>query len=403
MAKTAAKGAAAKRATSKKATAAKKAKASRGVTLLIGTRKGAWFFSSDASRRTWRVDGPHFLGQIVNHIVRDPRSGTLLMAAKTGHLGPTIFRSTDKGRTWKEAGRPPAFPSVGANGDATKARAVSHTFWLSPGHASEPGVWWAGTSPPGLFVSTDDGVSWESADGFNEHEMYWKWCPADGGTPDGALLNQIAIDPRDAAHMYVATSTGGVFETKDRAKTWRPLNKNVEANFFPDPYPEYGQDAHWIALAPTNPDRLWQQNHCGIYRLDRPGEKWERIGKAMPKDVGDIGFTIVPHPRDDKCAWVFPMDGSTVWPRTSPDGKPAVYRTRDGGRKWERQDKGFPKKQGWFTVKRQAFCSDAAKPVGLYLGTTGGEVWASTNEGGRFVQIAAHLPEIYSVEAVERL
>jgi photosystem II stability/assembly factor-like uncharacterized protein len=376
-----------------------KAKAAKGVTLLVGTRKGAWFFHSDATRKTWKTDGPHFLGQVVNHLVRDPRSGTLLMAAKTGHLGPTIFRSTDKGKTWKEAVKPPAFPAVKGDG----GRAVSHTFWLSPGHADEPGVWWAGTSPPGLFVSTDDGVTWASVDGFNEHEMYFKWCPPDGGTPDGALLNQIVIDPRDATHMYIATSTGGVFESKDRARSWRPLNKNVEASFFPDPYPEYGQDAHYIALASTNPDRIWQQNHCGIYRLDRPGEKWERIGNAMPKAVGDIGFTILDHPRDEDTAWVFPMDGSTVWPRTSPDGKPAVYRTRDAGKSWERQDKGFPKKQGWFTVKRQAFCRDGMKAVGLYLGTTGGEVWASTNEGGKFTQIARHLPEIYSVVAVERM
>ena len=126
-------------------------------------------------------------------------------------------------------------------------------------------------------------------------------------------------------------------------------------------------------------------------------------GNAMPKEVGDIGFTIIAHPRESDTAWVFPMDGTSVWPRTSPDGRPAVYRTRDAGKSWERQDKGFPKKQGWFTVKRQAFCGDMTKPAGLYLGTTGGEVWASTNEGGRFTQIAAHLPEIYSVVAVERL
>jgi hypothetical protein len=132
-----------------------KGKRARGVTLLVGTRKGAWFFHSDPARKSWRVEGPHFLGNIVNHVVKDPRgSGTLLMAAKTGHLGPTIFRSVDKGKSWREASVPPAFPKVEparargnghGNGEhaAAPARAVSHTFWLSAGHASDPGVWWA--------------------------------------------------------------------------------------------------------------------------------------------------------------------------------------------------------------------------------------------------------------------
>lgn len=365
--------------------------------LLIGTRKGAWVWRDDGVRRNWRAEGPLFLGQIVNHFVQDPRNARVqLIAAKTGHLGPTVFRSLDGGRTWAEASRPPAFPK---SDDPAKARAVGHTFWLQPGHADEPGVWWAGTSPPGLFVSDDNGATWESVAGFNDHPMYEKWVPSDSGTPDGPLLNQIVIDPRDARHMYLATSTGGVFESTDRAATWSPLNKGVEANFLPDPYPEYGQDAHFIALAPGRPDRLWQQNHCGIYRLDRPGEAWERIGRAMPAEIGDIGFTITPHPRDPDTAWVFPMDGTDVWPRTSPGGRPAVYRTKDAGASWDRQDQGFPPDQAWFTVKRQAFCADDGAPAGLYLGTTGGEMWMSGDEGEAWRNIGAHLPEIYSVLA----
>jgi hypothetical protein len=365
--------------------------------LLVGTRKGAWILNSTGSREDWTLDGPTFLGQIINHYVADPRRPELrLMAAKTGHLGPTIFRSADAGATWKEARQPPAFPKTE---DPADARAVGYTFWLEPGHASEPGVWWAGSSPPGLFVSEDDGESWKSVAGFNEHPMYPKWVPAGDGTPDGPFLNQVVVDPRNASHMYVATSTGGVFESFDRAATWAPLNDGVEANFLPDPYPEYGQDAHFIALAPTKPDRLWQQNHCGIYRLDRPERRWTRIGRAMPAEIGDIGFTIIPHPRDEAAAWVFPMDGTDVWPRVSPGGRPAVYLTRDAGASWIRQDRGFPAGQGWFTVKRQAFCADGADPLGLYLGATNGEIWASRDEGESWRLIARHLPEIYSVVA----
>jgi hypothetical protein len=117
----------------------------------------------------------------------------------------------------------------------------------------------------------------------------------------------------------------------------------------------------------------------------------------MPKKVGDIGFPIVLHPRDPSTVWVFPMDGSTVWPRTSPDGRPAAFVTRNAGKSWKRLDGGLPDR-AWFTVKRQAMAADSNDPVGLYFGTTSGEIWASRNQGKKWAPIAQHLPHIYSVE-----
>jgi photosystem II stability/assembly factor-like uncharacterized protein len=317
---------------------------------------------------------------------------------RTGHLGPTVFWSDDLGQSWNEATRPPAFRT----GEAL-SRALTTVFWLTPGHASEPGVWYAGGSPQGLFITHDGGETWAPVDGWNDHPMWSTWAEwPEQNTPDGSMLHSINIDPRDPAHLYLGLSSGGVFESINRGEDWKPINRGCEASFNPDPDLEFGHDPHCVRLHPAAPDRLYQQNHCGIYRLDRPGERWERIGDNMPVEIGDIGFPIELHPRDPDTAWVFPMDGTDVWPRTSPDGRPAVYVTRDGGASWGRQDSGLPPR-AWFTVKRQAMTTDhgttnQGDSVGVYFGTTSGEVWASTDEGNNWQRIAEHLPEIYSVE-----
>src|SRR6185436_18034519 len=183
----------------------------------------------------------------------------------------------------------------------------------------------------------DAGNTWEGISGFNDHPMRDTWVGGLGdGTPDGPKMHSILIDPRDPNHMYIGMSGGGVFESTDRGADWKPLNKGCIADFLPTPDPEYGHDPHCVRLHPMKPDRLYQQNHCGIYRMDRDEGSWVRIGDNMPKDIGDIGFPMVLHPRDPETAWVFPMDGTTVWPRTSPDGKPAAYVTHNGGKKWKR-------------------------------------------------------------------
>lgn len=395
------------------------------VKLLIGTRKGAFTLTSDPVRHEWKLEGPLFLGHIIYHYMCDPRdANSQIMAMKAGHLGPTVFFSKDGGKTWKESSKPPQFPKVSENGahnpdpeknldemneiaagddepssgEKSKANAVDLVFWLSPGHEKESGVWYAGTSPPGMFVTTDGGDTWAAVDGFNSYCAKTEGLNGETATPGGQLTHSILIDPRDSKHMYVSISVGGTFESLDAGKTWTPINKGVQADFLPAEA-EYGHDPHFVVMHPKNPDRLYQQNHCGIYRIDRPARDWVRIGDNMPKEVGDIGFPIVVHPHNEDRAWVFPMDGTEVWPRTSPGGRPAVYETADGGSSWHRHDLGLPTEHGYFTVKRQAMCSDAMLPLGLYFGTTCGEIWGSLDEGASYNCLVRHLPEIFSVIA----
>lgn len=354
--------------------------------LWIGTRKGAFKLSS-SDRARWRLEGPFFLGNIVYHVVRGP-TGTRLMSTSAGHLGPALRRSVDDGATWVEVAHPPRF----AEGEPRK-RAVEHTFWLQPAPSRGPGWWYAGTSPKALFFSDDDGLSWAPVSGFNDHPRQLEWVGGEQDqTPDGGKLHSINIDPRNPNILLIGLSGGGVFVSDDGGADWRPMNDGC--------HNEYGHDPHCVVQHPLRPDRLWMQSHYGVYRLDRDrSETWTRVGEHMPGDVGDIGFPIVVHPRDPDRAYVFPMDGTSVWPRTSPGGKPAVYGTRDAGATWQRLDGGLPAEQAWWTVKRQAMCADGGDPLGLYFGTTSGEVWASADEGATFACIARHLPHIYSVTA----
>ena len=244
--------------------------------LWIGTRKGAFQIKVDASRRAWSLQQPRFFGHIIHHVVQDPRHPkVLLMAAKTGHLGPAVFRSLDRGRTWQEATRPPAFRKAQAG---ETVRAVERVFWLTPGHGGEQGTWYVGTSPAGLFRSEDAGDHWEPVSGFNDHPLRNEWVKF--GTPDGEFLHSILVDPRDPAHLYISVSIGGTFESTDAGKGWTPINQGIEADFLPTPDTEYGHDPHCAVLHPLNPDRLYQQNHCGLYRLDRPARRW--VGLARP-------------------------------------------------------------------------------------------------------------------------
>ncbi|MHA2098561.1 MAG: glycosyl hydrolase [Candidatus Kariarchaeaceae archaeon] len=362
--------------------------------LCIGTKKGAFILNGNDERTNWDISDPFYFGNIIYHFVPDPRKPSrMLIAATTGHLGPTIFISNNGGQTWNESSQPPAFTD--------NKQSVKFIFWLTPGHSDEPDVWYAGTSPQGLFKSEDGGLTWIEVLDFSNHSLIKDITKDNQGTPIGPLLHSINVDPRDKNHICLAMSSGGFIETKDGGSNWRAFNKNVLADFLPDPYPEWGHCVHNMQLHPKNPDIVYQQGHCGVYKVNLASdEEWTRIGNNLPEEIGDIGFPLILHPRDENTAWVIPMDGSDVWPRTSVDGKPALYKTSDGGETWIRQDNGLPPKNAWFTVMRQATSHDGKDQLGLYLGNKAGEVWASRDEGNSWKCIARNLPEVYSIEVI---
>lgn len=370
-------------------------RARRGpLRILVGTRKGAFCVEGDAARQTWEVREPWHLGSTCFHIAGDPRgSRTVLAAVRTPAGEATVMVSEDDGKTWVAAERPPSFEPASETGSIWERR-IHQVFWISPGHPLQPRVWFAGTSPQGLFRSDDGGHTWDPVLGLHADSRFDDWTSAGRDrTPDGPKLHSVVVDPRDAGHMLVALSSGGVLETMDAGDSWAPLPSEKES---------LPSDPHRVVMASTNPDVLWMQSHYGVYRMVMDEDRrWKHVGagRAGPT-MGDAGFPIAVHPSDPDCAWTMPMDGTDSWTRMSPGGRPALFRTKDAGATWQRQDSGLPREAAWWTVKRQCLAVDGFDPLGLYFGTTSGELWGSSDEGESWAPIATHLPHIYSVEVV---
>ena len=350
------------------------------ILLLVSTSKGGFIYYSNPDRLVWEINGPHLLGSIIHHMILDHRTNkTILKAAKTKKHGVTIFRTTDFGKTWTPAIKPPK--------DSNQT--LAHIFRITPGHDSEPGVWYLGTSPQGLYRSADDGKTWNSVEGFNRNDMIQQLIKNQSKELlKYQKLHSILINPDNKEHIIIGMAHGGVFQTKDYGKTWINLNYNLSNKNNENPY--------CLLSHPMDFNLLFQQNQSGIYKMNLNDKNWEHIGKKI--DIGDSGFSLSLDPNNPNKLWAFPMEGTDIWSRVCSNGQPAVYCTQNGGKTWYRQDVGFPIWNAWFTVLSRCMVSDNLKEVGLYLGTTCGSIWLSNNAGNSWRQILAHLPKIYSLE-----
>ena len=348
--------------------------------VLLGTRRGVFVGKSDLTRKKFAWKGPYLAGSNIFCAVRDPRNGWLYAGANNAHWGPAIQYSKDMGKTWVEAKVQPRF--------AADSKASVEAVWqIEPDTAEHPGCLYAGVAPAALFRSEDFGETWTELTGLSTHETRPKWNPGNGGL----CLHSILVDPRDGKHLLAAISAVGVFESFDRGVSWKLVNTNLSV-FNPEDKDGPCSCIHKIAFAAGNPDRIYQQNHVGVFK--REGQAgWTPIEKGLPSN---FGFPMVAHPSDPDCAYVIPLKGGEN--RAPIGGKLAVYRTRDAGKNWKPLRRGLPS-PSYVGILRDAFASDGLKRCGLYFGTTAGEVFTSHNEGDKWSCAATRLPGVNSVRA----
>jgi photosystem II stability/assembly factor-like uncharacterized protein len=348
--------------------------------ILVGTQKGLFVLRGDDDRRDWTVEEPMLPGWDVFHAMK--HDGSLFVAANNFVYGGTVQRSDDGGKTWQR--------SEGLGLPEESELTLEKTWHVEPGH---DGVLWLGGAPGVLFRSEDRGETWEPVQSLIEHPTRERWQPGAGGM----CTHSIQVDPNDPQTMYVGISAAGVFRSEDGGESWTPANKGTAADFMPDdPFPELGQCVHKVLVHPARPERLWQQNHCGVYRSDDRGENWERLeGNGLPSG---FGFPIALHPSDPDVAYVIPEIGAEN--RVTPDGRLGVYKTTDGGQSWELKSNGLPE-PAWGSVKREGMSYDSLDPSGVYFGTQSGSVFVSPNDGEEWIEVASQLPTVLSVEAVE--
>jgi photosystem II stability/assembly factor-like uncharacterized protein len=349
--------------------------------LLVGTRKGCFVLESTPERRDWEVRGPYCDGWPVYRATYDHGTGTIYAAAASEWHGAGVWRSSDMGETWQVS-------SEGLGYGEDSGLRLSKISGLAASH----GRLLAGAEAAGLFESLDGGETWSLLSTLDDQPGREVWNDPANQPPGHLGMPAILADPQSRDHYWIIIQGIGIFETTDNGATWTPRNRGLRAAW-PREHDEVGFCVHKLVMSPADHDRMYQQNHCGMHRSDDGGMSWTEITEGLPTD---FGFAAAAHPHDRDSFYVIPLDPGHG--RMMPDGHAAVWRTSDAGSSWRRLDQGLPHENAHLGVLREGMAIDHLDSPGLYFGTSTGQLFASTDEGDSWSEIASYLPAIASVD-----
>ena len=363
------------------------------VRVLVGTRKGAFVLTSDAARKQWDVAGPFFGGWEMYHLKGSPADSNRIYASQSsGWFGQQIQRSDDGGRTWAPVGNKFVYDGVPGTHmwyDGTPHPWEFKRVWHLEPSPTDPDTVYAGVEDAALFQSTDAGQTWRELPGLRNHGTGSQWQPGAGGL----CLHTIILDPANPKRIVIAISAAGAFRSDDGGATWKPINKGLVSKYIPDPTAEVGHCVHHVAAHPSRPNTLFMQKHWDVMRSDDAGDSWTRVSGNLPTD---FGFVIDVHAHEPETIYVVPITSDSL--HYPPDGKLRVYRSRTGGNEWEALSKGLPQENCYVNVLRDAMAVDSLNRCGVYFGTTGGQVYASADDGDTWNAIVHDLPAVVSIE-----
>ena len=364
-----------------------------GVRVLVGTRKGAFVLTADGKRAHWDVSGPHFGGWELYHLKGSAADPNRIYASQSSSwFGQLIQRSNDGGKSWEPVGNQFAYAGVPGTHqwyDGTPHPWEFKRVWHLEPSLTDPDTVYAGVEDAALFRTTDGGGSWEELPGLRGHGSGSKWQPGAGGL----CLHTILIDPANPSRMFIAISAAGAFRTDDGGATWRPINRGLRSEGIPNPTAEVGHCVHRIAMHPSRPAVLFMQKHWDVMRSNDAGESWQEVSGNLPTD---FGFAMDVHAHEPETVYVVPIKSdSEHYPL---DGRLRVYRSRTGGNDWEALTKGLPQRDCYVNVLRNAMAVDTLDACGVYFGTTGGQVYGSSDAGDTWSAIVRDLPPVLSVE-----